>query len=146
MSPESQKLSTFSSKIAEISLDLLESHWISPNMVEISWKSAWISSNLARNQFGSPRISSDFTKYGRDLTKISLDLLESPRIWTWSCRSCWICILHRSGWVARVLEKKTRHSTCRHQVLGVKTHHQPTGASVRVETEQVCQADGSRQP
>ena len=80
MSLESQKLSTFSPKIAEISLDLLESRRISPNMVEISWKSAWISSNLARNQFGSPRISSDFTKYGRDLIEISLDLLESLRI------------------------------------------------------------------
>ena len=61
-------------------MDLLESRRISPNMVEISQKSAWISLNLARNQLGSPRMSSNFTKYGRDLAEISLDLLESHRI------------------------------------------------------------------
>ena len=75
-----QKLSTFAPKIVEISLDLLESRRISPNMVEISLKSTWISSNLTKNQLGSPWISLDFTKYGQDLAEISLDLLESRQI------------------------------------------------------------------
>uniref|UniRef100_A0A7N2LM17 Glycosyl transferase 48 domain-containing protein n=1 Tax=Quercus lobata TaxID=97700 RepID=A0A7N2LM17_QUELO len=71
-----QKLTPFAPEITEISLDLLESRRISPNMVEISSKSAWISSNLVgyhqiwlrsrRNQLGSPRISLDLTKYGRN--------------------------------------------------------------------------------
>ena len=104
-----QKLSTFAPKTAEISLDLLESLRISPNMVKISWKSAWISLNVAefhqvwsrsrRNQLGSPRISPYLTKYGRDLA-------GSPRIWAWSCQSCWICILHQLGRVAQVLRRK----------------------------------------
>ena len=54
-----QKPSRFAPKIAKISLDLLESHRISPNMVEIS--------------LGSPRMSSD-------LTKSRLDLLKCRRI------------------------------------------------------------------
>jgi len=75
-----QKLSTFAPKIVKISLDLLESRQISPNIVEISPKSAWISLNLTKNQLGSPWISLDFTKYGRDLVEISLDLLEYRQI------------------------------------------------------------------
>ena len=79
-----QKLSTFAPKIAEISLDLLESHQISPNMVELSRKSAWISLNLARfhqvwsrsrrNKLGSPQISPNMVKVLPDLLESELDL------------------------------------------------------------------------
>ena len=50
-----QKPSRSAPKIAEISLDLLESRRISPNMVEIS--------------LGSPRMSPDLTKFRLDLLK-----------------------------------------------------------------------------
>ena len=79
-----QKLNTFASKIAEISLDLLESRQISPNMVKLSPKSAWISLNLARfhqvwsrsrrNKLGSPRISPNMVKVLPDLLESELDL------------------------------------------------------------------------
>ena len=75
-----QKLNTFAPKIAEISLDLLESRQISPNMVELSRKSAWISLNLSRfhqvwsrshrNKLGSPRISPNLLESELDLAGV----------------------------------------------------------------------------
>jgi len=38
-----------------------------------------------------------------------------------------------TGRVARVLEKKTRHSTCQRQALGAETRNRTTGVSVQAE-------------
>ena len=67
-----QKHSTFASKIAEISLDLLESCRISPNMVKILRKSAWISSNLT----GSHQIWLRSRRISLNLSLILPELLD----------------------------------------------------------------------
>ena len=131
-----QNLTPFAPKIAEISLDLFKSRWISLNMVEISPKSTWIFSNLTGshqiwlrshwNQLESPRISQNLTKYG-------CYLVGSSQIWAWSCRSCLALYISSGGLGDSGFREENCHSTHLRWVLGVKTHHQPTGASVRVE-------------
>ena len=72
-----QKSSKSAPKIAEISLDLLESRRISPNMVEISLGSPRMSPDLTKSRLDllkCRRISPNLTWMSPDLTKSRLDV------------------------------------------------------------------------
>ena len=78
-------------------------------------------------------ISSDLLKSKLDLTKYSQDLTRSPRIKAWYCQSWPDLYITLVGSGGSGFGEENCYSTRRRWVLGVETHNQLSGESIRVE-------------